>query len=72
MRSYRNQISYRSNSESVAHTDLDGGVINGYLVHPVFLQAVEIKTSKFDKLLESDCEDANQTLDFKTDRLKQY
>jgi hypothetical protein len=41
------------------------------LVNPVFLGAV-YQTSRFDKALEDDYEDADQTLPFETDRLRQY
>ena len=40
-------------------------------MNPVFLGAV-YQTSRFDKALEDDYEDADQTLPFETDRLKQY
>lgn len=51
---------------------IQGGIIDGeYLVNPVFLGAV-YQTSRFDKALEDDYEDADQTLPFETDRLRQY
>jgi hypothetical protein len=53
-------------------TGEDGPVIGGeYLVNPVFLGAAQM-TSAFDNGLENDFEDAEQTLQFDTQRLKPF
>ena len=50
--------------------NISGALHDGNLVNPVFLAGAGYQTSKFDKKLESDSEQA--TLLFDTDRLKQY
>lgn len=63
-KSARPQLSKRSDSaRSVANSQ--------YIVNPVFLGAVQ-QTSKFEKELEDDFENADQTLQFDTERLKLF
>lgn len=57
-------------SQRSSERNISGAIVDGNLVNPVFIQAVNYQTSKFDNELESESEQA--TLQFDTDRLKQF